>query len=220
MSAGVRVHVLSLRMSLAYLLESEAGLILVDAGMAGEGARIVAQLKALGRDDLRLIFITHAHSDHFGAAAEVREQTGAPVAVHRADAAPMARGETVLGTARGAGHAMRLCFPLFDRLFAPVPLEADILFEDGHDFAGLGLDARVLHTPGHTIGSSSLLVSGRRAFVGDLLSTTSGPHLQRYLAQDWPALGRSLARLKAAAPELTYPGHGPEPLSAAALQQL
>jgi len=43
---------------------------------------------------------------------------------------------------------------------------------------GYGLDAIILHTPGHTPGSSTLLLGDGTAFASDLLGSVSQPHLQ------------------------------------------
>jgi hydroxyacylglutathione hydrolase len=98
-------------------------------------------------------------------------------------------------------------------LLPPEPVQADLLVEDGASFAELGLPARVLHTPGHTPGSSCLITEGGLAFAGDLVSTTGGPHSQRYFADNWKLVGESLKRLQEAAPKLAYPGHGRRPLT-------
>jgi glyoxylase-like metal-dependent hydrolase (beta-lactamase superfamily II) len=106
------VHTLSMGMSLAYLVEGTAGMILVDAGLPGDEAKVLRKMKSLGRDDLRLIFITHAHIDHYGSAAALRTLTGARIAIHRSDAEAMAGGETRLGTARGWGRLVGIFLPL------------------------------------------------------------------------------------------------------------
>ena len=176
---SLKITSLKLLMSRAYLIESEDRLILVDAGLPGEERRIVGAMKALGAKRLDLIFITHAHIDHYGSAAAIREITGAPIAIHKADAEPMAMGETRLGTAKGRGKLVSRLLPLVQRIRPVPPTEADILFEDVDDFSDQGLAAQALHTPGHTLGSASLLV-GDEAFVGDLLTTTANhPRLQR-----------------------------------------
>ena len=46
----------------------------------------VSALERIGRPSLNLIYITHAHIDHFGGAAAVQRATGAPIAVHGAAA--------------------------------------------------------------------------------------------------------------------------------------
>ena len=56
--------------------------IVVDAG--DEAARVVGRLAALGVRATHLLH-THAHIDHIGALAEMRERTGAPGLLHHAD---------------------------------------------------------------------------------------------------------------------------------------
>ena len=204
----------------AHLLETEGGLYLVDAGSPKSEAKILNQMKRLGREDLKLIFLTHAHFDHFGCAAKLREMTGAPIAIHTLDAGFLARGETPLGTVRGRGKISQVFLPLAEMFYSPEPTQADVQFEDGYDFWELGLEAKAVHLPGHTPGSTGLLVEGKIAFVGDLLSTTGDPHAQRYYATDWSQIVTSLDRLKALRPEWVYTGHGIHPLSGQALQDV
>ncbi len=217
---SLQVHNVPMGMACAYLIESGAGLVLVDAGSSGHEPGVLRRIRALGRDDLRLIFITHAHLDHYGSAAALRRLTGAPIAIHRADGDAMARGDTCLGSVRGRGRLVRALLPLFKPYLQPEPTLADFLLDDGENLRAYGLDAVVLHTPGHTPGSSCLLVEGRLAFVGDLLSTTGRPHVQRFFADDWSLIPNSLARLQALRPEWIYTGHGRRPLSGEALQRL
>jgi glyoxylase-like metal-dependent hydrolase (beta-lactamase superfamily II) len=216
----LRVHTIRLRMSLAYLVESSDTLLLVDAGMRGEAKQIMAVVARLNRGDPDLIYITHGHLDHYGSAAAVRRLTGAPIAVHKKDAAAMAAGETRLGKARGYGRIMAALLPLAHPLLRAEPAHPDILLEDDQRLEGLGFSARALYTPGHTLGSTCLLVDDRIAFSGDLVTTTGGPHIQRTFAEDWAQIPNSVHRLQDAAPELVYPGHGRRPLSSEALQAL
>ena len=221
----MRVHAVPLRLSQAYLLESDAGLALIDAGSPRQERVILRHLHALRSADasplnLRLIFITHAHLGHYGSAAALRRLTGAPVAVHHADAEAMARGETRIGSARGRGKLMRVLLPLVELCFRPEPVTADILLEDGDCFGDFGLEARVIHTPGHTLGSSCLIVEERIGFVGDLLTNNGRPGLQRLFAEDWSLLKQSYARLQGIELETVYPGHGRRPVSEKALQHL
>lgn len=217
---ALKVISLNLLMSRAYLVEYSGVVILVDAGMPGEEGRILRKIKSHGYDDLSLIFITHAHIDHYGSAAALREMTGASIAVHSADCEAMSLGETRLGTARGRGRLLERMFPTIQRLWPTPPTPADIVLEDGEDLTLGGMKARVLHTPGHTLGSSSLLV-GDVAFVGDLITTTGRrPRLQRYYAESWPRLRTSLKRLIDASPDIVHPGHGKNPLGISELRQL
>lgn len=216
----LRVHTVHLHMSLAYLVEYRDLLVLVDAGMRGEEDRIMAAISRLNRQDLDLIYITHGHLDHYGSAAAVRRMTGAPIAIHRADAPAMAGGETRLGQPRGVGRILAALLPLAQPWLRPEPAQADILLDDDQSLDGLGMNARALYTPGHTVGSTCLVMEDRVAFSGDLVTTTGSPHVQRAFAEDWAQIPISVARLQEVEPEVVYPGHGRRPLNGEALQAL
>jgi len=217
---SLQVHMIRAWMVCAYLIECESGLVLVDTGFSGNEQRVLKKMRTLGRDDLRLIYITHAHLDHYGSAAALQRLTGAAIAIHKADAAAMACGRTPVRSARGIGRLGRPLVPLAERVLGPGPTPSDILFDDGDNLCEFGLDAVVIHTPGHTPGSSCLLVEGHLAFVGDLLTSNGRPVLQRLYADDWSLLPDSLARVQRLRPKLVYPGHARHPLSGDALQCL
>jgi hydroxyacylglutathione hydrolase len=215
-----QVHSLNLGIAHVYLVETGQGLYLVDTGGPGMAGRILHHMQTLRRLDLRLIFITHAHMDHYGSAAELRRRTGAPLAIHRLDAEAMAHGETHVGSARGRGHIGKLFLPLADRLLPAEPTQPDLLLEDGQSLEAYGLDASVIHSPGHTPGSACLFVESRLAFVGDLISAGLHPHVQSFYAQDWSLLPASLRRVQILSPEWVYTGHGFRPLDGEAFQLL
>lgn len=208
----LQVHGLSLGLGRAYMLEYPQGMILVDCGSIRQEHQVTRWMQQIGRSDLRLILITHAHLDHYGSAAALRRLTGAPVAIHHADAPAMARAQTMIGQAHSFGRMVQVLLPLAELILRPEPLQADLLLEDGDELGDFGLNARILHTPGHTAGSICLWVEDRLAFAGDLVLTTGRPHVQALYAQDWSLISSSLARVQALHPEWVYPGHGSTPL--------
>jgi glyoxylase-like metal-dependent hydrolase (beta-lactamase superfamily II) len=217
----VTVHTLRLAISNAFLVTAPGGALLVDAGLPYEGRRILRSLHRIGCTDLSLIYITHAHIDHFGAAAFLQRATGAPVAVHEADAADLAGGRTRLGRIRNWTTFSAWTLPWVERVLArAVPVRPGLAVGEGDRLDAYGIPAAVLHTPGHTPGSTSLLVDGGAAIVGDLVSGTGRPHAQRSYAQDWRQLAQSLARVQRLTPALVFAGHGPAPISGAAFQAL
>ena len=123
----------------------------VDPG--GEGARILAQLKADGME-LKLILLTHAHFDHTGGVAELcAALPGVPVYLHPADAA-LVGGDV---------------FPAVGAETTP--------YQDG-DVVKLGkMDIEVLHTPGHTPGGVTLKVGDVEPAASPVLSKgVAGAH--------------------------------------------
>lgn len=215
------VHTLSLGMSsLAYLIESANGLTLLDAGSPGNEDKVLGKMAEIGRSDLGLIFITHAHLDHYGSAAAVRRLTGAQIVIHNEDAEAMAQGGTILGDARGRGRILPPFLGLYERFRGPEPTPPDVVLSDGDRFSDYGLDGWLLHTPGHTNGSSCLIVNDEMAFVGDLITNSGKPRLQHLYAQDWERLQSSLTRLRELDPRVVYPGHGSRPIDRGQLQKI
>ncbi|MCB0186671.1 MAG: MBL fold metallo-hydrolase [Caldilineaceae bacterium] len=218
---SVWIHRIAIGPINCYLIESAEGLVLVDAGLPWLEQPILDKMAEIGRDDLRLIFITHAHIDHYGSAADLRRQTGALIAIHRADAAAMGMGTTALGSVRHLPYEVsEVVLPWIEPMLTIEPTQADILLEDGDRLEAYGIDAFVMHTPGHTPGSASLILAGRVAFVGDLIAVRQQPQAQSSFANDWRVLAESLARLQQYGPELVYTGHGHRALTTTELQKL
>lgn len=214
------VHPLNTGFGLSFLLESARGLVLIDSGSPGQQAVVLKKMKALGRADLQLIWITHAHFDHYGSAFALRQITGARIGVHPVDAQSMASGISPLGSWRGRGAMLRYAQPLLSRFWPLVSTRPDFELEDGQSLERYGLDARVLHTPGHTPGHTCVLLEDGTAFAADLLARNPRPRLQDLLASDWSQLPVSLEKLQAARPERVYTGHARAPMTAEALQRI
>lgn len=99
------------------------------------------------------ILETHAHADHLSAAPYIREQLGGRIGI----------GEHI----RDVQKIFKEVFNL-EKEFLPNGSQFDHLFSDGETF-GIGpLEARVLHTPGHTPADLAYLI-GDALFVGDTL---------------------------------------------------
>src|SRR5664279_5311559 len=87
----------------SYLLEEAGEVTIVDAGLPGYWNDLPGELAAMGRslEDVRVVLLTHGHSDHIGFAERIRRERGVPIHVLDLDAA-LARGE-VTNPARGMG---------------------------------------------------------------------------------------------------------------------
>lgn len=169
----IRIPILPLKMVNAHLIRSEAGCILVDAGIPGSEKKIGRALARLGLTfrDIKLIIVTHAHTDHAGSAARLRALSGAPILAHRDDLDFYTRRRPMSYCA--TSWVGKLFFK------TPVPhqpydgFEPDILMSNGDSFNLLefGVDGKVLHTAGHTAGSVSVELGSHDMLVGDLIAS-------------------------------------------------
>jgi hydroxyacylglutathione hydrolase len=81
------------------------------------------------------------------------------------------------------------------------------LIDGETDLREFGFSGRVLPTPGHTIGSMSILI-GRKGFVGDTLFGIRSETISPPFLSDIAALKKSWAALLRTDCLSFYPGHG------------
>ena len=107
------------------------------------------------RLNLKYIIDTHGHFDHVDANQPLKEATRAQILIHEVDAHLLSQpsAEAMFFT----GNRFRLS-------------QADMLLKEGDVISFGKYRLQVLHTPGHTPGSISLLMEGHTyVYVGDLL---------------------------------------------------
>jgi glyoxylase-like metal-dependent hydrolase (beta-lactamase superfamily II) len=138
------------------VLEDDGRVTLVDTGMSGSVPRIEAGLKEMGKavEDVHRIVLTHAHGDHAGGAAALKERSGSEVLISAIDApfaregyAPPRDGSTL------GGKFLNMLGPKGNK-FGKVIVGEE--FADG-DVLPVGGGLRVVHTPGHSPGHVALL---------------------------------------------------------------
>jgi glyoxylase-like metal-dependent hydrolase (beta-lactamase superfamily II) len=111
-------------------------------------------LAAAAQSGIEIVWLleTHVHADHLSATAYLKEKTGAPT-----------------GIGAAVSEVQRHFKPVFNAAdLAPDGRQFDRLFADGDRIAVGRLEARIMHTPGHTPACISYLV-GDAVFVGDTL---------------------------------------------------
>ncbi|OHB64619.1 MAG: hypothetical protein A2Y76_03130 [Planctomycetes bacterium RBG_13_60_9] len=188
-----------------YLVDTAEGLLLIDAGLPGNGDRIIQYVEGIGRrpDALKYIVLTHSDLDHSGSAADVRLRTGAKIAIHRDDVDVLA-GRKPPRKLRGF---LGLIFRLFSTFMKVSPVEPDIVLNDGDRIACL----LVIHTPGHTPGSICLVDQENKiVFSGDaMLCDEEGKiimHRPSFTLDERQAV-QSAERIKVLGFRMLLPGH-------------
>ena len=210
------------------VLLADERMAVVDTGISGNGEAIVSYIRKIGRSpsDLRWIIVTHFHFDHSGSAAELHELTGARIVAHKDETEPGPDGTLLLRKGNegespptwyrwaqrvaGGGGGPRP--PREPRRFPDTPVHETV--EHG-DVVPCMAGLQIIHSPGHTPGSISPLLTGPRAlFLGDSVLNNID-RLSRPLMWDRSKrrqLDASLHALRDLEADLACFGHGP-PLS-------
>jgi glyoxylase-like metal-dependent hydrolase (beta-lactamase superfamily II) len=206
-----------------YVLRAD-GVIAVDAGAPNKGKRFARALEraAIPPEHVRLIVLTHGHWDHVGSAGQLKQMTGAKLALHEREICWLEEGLTLLPPGittwgRFVIRIQKLCIPLIKIPPAKVDM---VLRDDGLLLSDYGIPGRVLFTPGHSSGSVSILLDSGEAFVGDLAMNRFPLRLSPGLpifAEDRSAVIRSWRMLLEQGATTVYPAHG-EPFHADVIQ--
>lgn len=161
---------------------------------AGEKEKIIEMLNIL-RAKLKYIYLTHCHGDHTGAVVELQNEYGVKVLIGRQESENLKNPEVTLNYYIG---------------LPDIRLEEDSRVDD-NDLIHLGeLEFRVIYTPGHTNGGTSLYCEKEKMlFSGDTLFRGS------WGRTDLPTgslveIMNSITNKLLCLPEdtIVYPGHG------------
>ena len=168
-----------------------------DAIVIDPGDEANAILAAVERQGLHLVAVvaTHAHFDHLLAADAIRKRTGVPFYLHVDDLPLLEAMRT--GSLKYLGRELR------------PPPEVDRWCRDGDELAAGSLRLDVLHTPGHSPGSVSLLAPDEAVFSGDTLFAGGIGRTDLPGGDEVLELVSIRERLLPLGDLAVYPGHGP-----------
>ncbi len=161
---------------------------------AGEVDQIENLIKIMD-GKLKYIYLTHCHGDHILGVTELKNRCGGKILIHREDSEGLNNTEINLAPFIGLGD---------------IELEADSRIDD-NDLIHLGnLQFKVIHTPGHTKGSSCLYCEKEKClFSGDTIfrGTWGRTDLPTSNRED---ILKSIEKKIMTLPDdtIVYPGHG------------
>jgi glyoxylase-like metal-dependent hydrolase (beta-lactamase superfamily II) len=214
-----------------YVIEERGGgVALFDAGIGTREGRdaIERGFRALGLSlgDVRRIFVSHGHIDHYGYARAAQEASGAPVYAHVRDHDKLlGRDRTKDRLERYAAYLVKLGARLdllehvrihwMDAHRMARPLEEVLPLEPGARLEFAKFEAEVLHLPGHTPGLVCLWAAGPRVLFSDdhLLERVSPNPLLDLEGQPEPrhkalcAYIHSIRQVRELPVKLVLPGH-------------
>jgi hydroxyacylglutathione hydrolase len=191
-----------------YLVDGGGEAALVDAGIGAATDEIVANIAAAGvaPEAVRHLLLTHAHPDHSGGAAALRERVPRLEVAASAAVAEWVGGADEEAMSLEAGKRAEFYPP--DFRFSACEVERDLA--EGDRLAVGSLELEVVETPGHSDGHLSFLLEAEGAvtlFGGDLVFFGG----QVSLEANWDCrvadYAASMAKLRDAGVAALLPGH-------------
>lgn len=157
-----------------FLIESQNRHLLVDTGRENRWKTLAKRLAQLGvtHESLVGVILTHSHFDHAENAAHVKEKYKTAIIIHRSEADYLRRGENP--AIKGSTFVTKLMTDMINPQWLLhhlryKPVEPDILVDEKYDLHDLGFNGYIIHTPGHSPGSMSVIIDNKIALVGDAM---------------------------------------------------
>lgn len=208
----ITIHPIRLSISNAYLVKGPVS-ILIDTGSPGEGKKIVRFLSKHGLklSDIALLLHTHGHSDHCGSTRELLDHCKIPTALHVGDLPMAASGKN--GPISTTTLFSKILVPFVDKPFAA--FTPDYFLDTLTNLSSFGINANILHTPGHSKGSVSIEFDNGEMIIGDLLmggmlggAFFPGRPGYHYFIEDRIVLHQSIERVLDRPVQRYWVGHG------------
>jgi hydroxyacylglutathione hydrolase len=154
-----------------FLLTNGKKNILIDTSPKFMRRKLDKGLRKLNVTLIDYLILTHTHFDHAANAFWIKEKYQAKVFVHKSESSYLTNGENIIP--QGTNLITRTLVSLLGKMFLSrakyQPCQYDILVDTEFDLDEAGFNARIIHTPGHSPGSMSVIIDDEIAVVGDAM---------------------------------------------------
>lgn len=197
----------------SFLVQNNENYFLVDTGRAKSWNKLTEKIdQILGGEKLSYLILTHSHFDHVENAAKLKEKYGLKILIHENEAKFLENGHNIIpnGTNIATEFLVDKIGKKFQSRYDYKPVPPDILLTDKYDLNKLGFSALIIHTPGHTNGSVSVVVEESIALVGDALFGVFKNSVYPPFANNPKVMVQSWEKLLKTGCSTFLPGHGNE----------
>lgn len=201
----------------SYLVSSKNNLnndfILVDTGRKGSWKKLVRNIDhILGENKLSCLVLTHSHFDHVENAQKIKEKYGAKIIAHSMEAEYLENGSSPLpqGTNIFTKFLIKSGRNSAQKHYNYDSVAVNVKVRANYDLNKYGFSSYVLHTPGHSRGSMSLIIDNDLAIVGDAMFGVFKWSVYPPFADDTEMMIESWDKLLKTGCSRFLPGHGSE----------
>jgi len=204
-----------------FLLPCKGGYLLIDAGWNGKLDRFKKELNSfnIGLKQIKYIFLTHHHHDHSALVQDLKDLTNAKLIVHKEQVDFLTKGETDYKQIKQFNWLLwlldRILRPFIKYNYKPIKIEqTDFIIDSEFDdltLRGIGVNGKIVTTPGHSKDSISILLDSGDAYVGDLAMNIMGLISKAPLpieAENYQQVNDSMKKLISLGAKDIYPSHG------------
>ncbi|MBN2059626.1 MAG: MBL fold metallo-hydrolase [Deltaproteobacteria bacterium] len=211
--SGITIHRVVWGRCNCYLISNGDRFLLVDAGSKKSWKSLDRGIQSLGatKDSTISLVLTHCHFDHAENAAIFKKTYKASIIVHTSEADCLKHGDNppisgaifltkiLTGMAAGTGLLARLRYE---------PADYDVLVDEELALEPLGFPGFILHTPGHSPGSISVVIDNEAAIVGDAMFGVFSGSVFPPFADDTRSMVESWKKLLDTGCGIYLPAHG------------
>lgn len=168
------------------------------------------RLNKLGIKHIDLLVLTHSHFDHAANAAKIRKRYKSQIIIHQSETGFLMNGDSIppVGSNRVINFLINAFALLPGTTAIYEPCYFDYTFIDRFDLSKFGFNAYLMHTPGHTKGSISIIIDNEFAIVGDTMFAIFPRTAFPLIAFDKMQLLNSWEQLLNTGCEIFIPSHG------------
>lgn len=154
-----------------FLLSANGKNILIDTSPSYKWTKLKKRLSDLKIRTIDLLILTHSHFDHAANASKIKRLFGTEVIVNNKEAGYLQRGENIIpsGTNLFTRFIVNILVPVFTIKLNYEPCQPDIISDQRFELHQHGFKAYIIHTPGHSPGSQSIIIDDEIALTGDAM---------------------------------------------------
>lgn len=195
-----------------FLLTHKNKHIIIDTSPGRKWKKLDRRLKELNISSLDYLILTHSHFDHAGNALKIKQQYQAKVFIHENETKFLTTGSNpaIHGTNIFSGIIAEIATKVFLKRAGYTSCSYDYTVNSSYDLSALGFNAYILHTPGHSPGSISLIVDDEIAIVGDCMFGVITSSVFPPFAENTEQLIESWGKLLDTGCTTFLPSHGKE----------